>query len=122
MVQGNIGDDGHQWSNDIGCIEPPSHADLQHDKIHLFFGKIKKSEGRGEFEIGNLPIPENPPDAGGMPGKGLFADIAVVDFESFPTEERWGEVYQPTLYPARARTSTRAAPTDPLPLVPAMWI
>ena len=50
MVEGDAGDDRQGRPNDVGRVEPSSHADLEHDRPHPAAGEQEQSHRRGDLE------------------------------------------------------------------------
>ena len=54
VVHGDVGDDADQRRDDVGGVQPASHADLEDAEIHLLFGEPEEGQGGGELEVGDL--------------------------------------------------------------------
>ena len=52
MIERDIGDDTQFRGNEVGAVQTPAQPDFYHREVHLFLGKVEKSEGGGEFKEG----------------------------------------------------------------------
>jgi hypothetical protein len=94
VIHGDVRDDGKLGPNDVGGIEPASHADLKDGDIHPAAGKMNKGKSRCKFEVGDsLAIcPAKLPDEF---AEGIFGDHGSIDPDAFPEIDKVGGRVQP---------------------------
>jgi hypothetical protein len=124
VVVADVGQHGHLGIDHVGGVVPTEHAHLDHRHVDGDVGEVGERRGREDLEV-----------AGGDPGQvldrrhradgrrqGLVADRFAVPgdalVDGLEVRARVGAHRQA----GARRSSVHMRATDPLPLVPVMWI
>ena len=82
MIEADIGDAAGARGDDVGGVQPPAHADLDHGHVHLLFREPGEGQVRQHLEIRRPPLPGRRTAHGLQRGDGLSQQ---------PREIRFGE-------------------------------
>ena len=80
MIEAEGGDDGHLGMDDVGGVQPPPQAHLQHGDVHPLLGQVEEPQGGGDLEGGDpLDLIHQGPEPLHQGHHLVFADQAIVD-------------------------------------------
>lgn len=122
VVESDVGDDAQDGLQDVRGIEPSSESRFHDGHFHPRLGEAVESHCGRHLEVGEPPfghLLSVPVEKG---GDLLLRYHLAVHANALPEIVQMGRGVESRPVPAACRTEASMWATEPLPLVPAMWM